>query len=339
MADHAAHIPPGPRSHSRDAEDADATIEASEDLVATSPRSGSAPDQPTTAIDDGVDTMIGWTAASANEKVRSRELVAVGSGEPQRARSPRLDVAAEPSPWSGPRRDVVDDRPQWTFPGVAAEQSAPGAPAEVAPADDKQSEFPFAATAARSLAPPRPMPLFGPVGRARSTLLVSLASALTLGVYALIWHHDINRELEEFDPKLHSRPRRSMVALMVPWLAGLLVTLAGAALILFSRFHVHLPFDPHVTAAQAYYLLAGLAVVPYLVLLLPFSVVAMVMTLERLRCVEEHVGATTDRQVRPVRTSLLLAIPVVGGLALLAVEQRRLNAIWRTVTPSGHLKS
>jgi hypothetical protein len=86
-------------------------------------------------------------------------------------------------------------------------------------------------------------------------------------------------------------------------------------------------------------MLAGLVVVPYLVLLVPFSVVAVVMTLERLRSVEEHVGATTDRQVRPVGTSLLLAIPLAGGLALLALEQRRLNAIWETVTPSGHLKS
>jgi hypothetical protein len=63
--------------------------------------------------------------------------------------------------------------------------------------------------------------------------------------------------------------------------------------------------------------------------------VAVVMTLERLRCVEEHVGTTTDCQVRPVASSLLLAIPVVGGLALLMREQRRLNAIWDAMAAVG----
>jgi hypothetical protein len=126
---------------------------------------------------------------------------------------------------------------------------------------------------------------------------------------------------------------------MVPWLAGLLVTLAGATLIITTRLGVHLPFNVHLAGWQAYALLAGLAAVPYLALLLPFSAVAVVMTLERLRSVEEHVGATTDRQVRPVGTSLFLAIPLVGGLMLLAIEQRRLNAIWHAMTTSGHLYS
>jgi hypothetical protein len=76
-------------------------------------------------------------------------------------------------------------------------------------------------------------------------------------------------------------------------------------------------------------------VVPYLTLLLPISLIAVVMTLERLRCVEEHVGTTTDRQVRPVGATLLLAVPVVGGLVLLAAEQARLNAVWDAVAPSG----
>jgi hypothetical protein len=166
---------------------------------------------------------------------------------------------------------------------------------------------------------------------------VALLAAVTLGVYAVAWHHRVNRELEEFDPKLHSRPRRSAIAVSVPWLLGLLSTLAGAALIVGARLSVHVPFASHVSGTQAYYLLAGLALVPYLVLVVPFSLVAVVMTLERLRSVEEHVGTTTDRQVRPVGTVTLLAIPVVGGLILLGVAQRRVNAVWDAVAPAGHL--
>ncbi|MEO8899050.1 MAG: hypothetical protein ABI352_11295 [Candidatus Dormibacter sp.] len=330
MADDAAHVPAGPHSDDADADLADGfTDDAEGGTAEQSPSASSHRSDPSS--DDGME-MTGRQTASA-AKVSSRELVAVGSGEPERPGSPRFgDIAAEPSTWSGPRRELVDDRPQWTFPGVADEPSA-------APTDGNQSELPFAVAAAPALAPPRPMPTFGPVGRSRSTLLVPVLSVLTLGVSALVWHHDVNRELEEFDPKLHSRPRRSTVAMMVPWLAGLLVTLAGATLIITSRLGIHLPLNVHVATWQAYCLLAGLAAVPYLTLLVPFSVVAVVMTLERLRSVEEHVGATTDRQVRPVGTSLFLAIPVVGGLVLLAIEQRRLNAIWQAVTTSGQLYS
>jgi hypothetical protein len=330
MADEAAHIPAGPHSDT-DAEPTDSVTEnvenrAGKDAGAQRRRSG-------TTSDDGIDATGRKSASASARKVRSRELVAVGPGEADHgATPPDGDTAPGPS-WSGQPHGVVDDRPQWSFPGVAEEPSTPPA---LAP-DENQPVLPFAAAAAP--APPRPTPTFGPVGRSRSTLLVPVLSVLTLGVYALAWHHDVNRELEEFDPKLHSRPRRSTVAVMVPWLAGMLVTLAGAALIITARLGTHLPFNIHVANWQADSLLAGLAAVPYLTLLLPFSAVAVVMTLERLRSVEEHVGATTDRQVRPVGTSLFLAIPVVGGLMLLAIEQRRLNAIWQAVTTSGQLYS
>jgi hypothetical protein len=342
MADTAAHVPAGPRSDSSDAQLADTVSDeprsdVAEDPIASTPRAHSAADGHADAVADDVE-LIGWQTAPSSTW-RSRELVAVGAGDTEGPSTDVGDVTPEPSRWSGPRIDVVDDTPQWSFPGVAADLSAPPAPPPAAKVDRNQSELPFATAAAPALGPPRPTPTFGPVGRARSTLLIPVLSVLTLGLYALIWHHDVNREMEEFDPKLHSRPRRSTFALLVPWLVGLLVTFAGAAVIITSRLAIHLPFDTHVTTSQAYYLLAGLVAVPYLVLLLPFSAVAVVMTLERLRSVEEHVGATTDRQVRPVGTSLLLAIPVVGGLALLALEQRRLNQIWQTVAPSGHRSS
>ncbi len=337
MADDTVHIPAGPRSDSADAGVTDdATSDAPDDLIAGPPPTHAASDEGAGATSDDVE-LIGWQLAPAATS-RHRELVAVGSGEAEGSSSPGFgDAATQQSPWGGPRSDTVDDAPTWSFPGVAADETTPLVPPAPAPADASQSELPFAAPVASNLAPPRAMPMFGPVGRTRSALLVPVLSVITLGVYALAWHHDINREMEEFDPKMHSRPGRSTVAVLVPWLAGLLISLAGAALIITTRLAIHLPFDPRVSTSHAYYLLAGLAAVPYLALLLPFSAVAVVMTLERLRSVEEHVGATTDRQVRPVGTSLLLAIPVVGGLFLMALEQRRLNAVWEAVTPSGHI--
>lgn len=335
MADDAAHIPAGPDKEADDAGTADGSAAHAERKVAAD---AGAPSSATGARSADSAEATGRRKGGSAKKVRSRELVAVGAGE-RGASPPSRDLAPEPSAWSAPRRELADDRPQWTFPGVVAEPSEPDVPAAAALTDANQSELPFVGAAAPALQPPRPMPTFGPVGRSRSTVLVPVLSVLTLGIYALVWHHDVNRELEEFDPRLHSRPRRSTAAVMVPWLAGLLVTLAGATLIITTRLGVHLPVDIHVAGWQAYALLAGLAAVPYLTLLLPFSAVAVVMTLERLRSVEEHVGATTDRQVRPVGTSLFLSIPLVGGLMLLAIEQRRLNAIWQAVTTSGHLYS
>lgn len=276
--------------------------------------------------------LIGRPAAgSAPEPERDR--LAVASVENTAWEVSGHGAAPAATAWSEPGVDIVDDAPHWSFrsptPSLVAEQPSSEA------AD--QPELPFAAPNPPAASPPRPIPMFGPVGQLRSALAVPLLAVATLGLYALVWHQRTNRELELFDPKLHSRPRRSTFAVLIPWIVGLAVSLAGAAALVTARLGVGLPSGLHVTTVQAYALLAGLVAVPYLTLLVPFSLVAVVMTLERLRSVEEHVGTTTDRQVRPVAVSLLLGIPVLGGLVLLAIEQRRLNAIWQSVTPSGRL--
>jgi Domain of unknown function (DUF4234) len=252
---------------------------------------------------------------------------AVRTGSASTATAPVASSAAS----SGSTLDLSGAPPGWSFRAPFGRPDTAAAP----PTSRSQTELPLEPVPAVRAAAPLLQPHFGPVGRSRPPLLVPLLAIVTLGVYALVWHQRMNRELEEFDPKLHSRPMRSAVALAVPWLAGVLLTLAGAALIVGSRLSLHLPLASHVSPLQSYLMLGGLVVVPYLALLLPMSLIAVVMTLERLRCVEEHVGTTTDRQVRPVGATLLLAVPVVGGLVLLAAEQRRLNAVWDAVAPSG----
>jgi hypothetical protein len=262
---------------------------------------------------------------------RSRDTAA--GDEPGRVAEPALVGAPAGIGGGVVAAAVVDDTPRWSFQEVPRPRSHPGA--EMSPPDRSQVELPFPPAQELVSPAPRPQPMFGPVAQSRSTLLVPLLAVISLGAYALVWHHNVNRELEEFDPKLHARPSRSTLAVAVPWLLGLLVTVAGAAFLLGTRLSIHLPLASHVSTAQATYLLAGLLLVPYLTLILPFSLVAVVMTLERLRCVEEHVGVTTDRQVRPVRHATLLAIPVVGGLVLLSTVQGRVNASWDAVAPAG----
>jgi Domain of unknown function (DUF4234) len=169
---------------------------------------------------------------------------------------------------------------------------------------------------------------FGPAGKRRSTPGIVVLSIVTLGVYSLVWHHRINREVGNFDTRMHVVPGRSTVAVAIPWAIGWLVSVAGAVRIVLAVANVTLPFDPHFTVLQAYGLLAGGLLIPYLELLLAFSAIAIVMTLERVRIVEDRMGRTTDVQLRPARAILWMLLPIAGGLILMATMQRRLNRAW-----------
>ncbi|MHB8719077.1 MAG: hypothetical protein ACYDAC_09345 [Candidatus Dormibacteria bacterium] len=221
---------------------------------------------------------------------------------------------------------------------VAVQDPAVNASVELA--EEDSSPLLTAPPLARDLplpAAPRTMPMFGPVGRRRSPWAIAALAFVTLGVASLGWYRRVNREMEEFDPQLHTRTGRSVVAVVIPWLAGLLTALAGAALIVVARIGLTLPAGIHLADPWPYVLLGGLLAIPWLEAVIPFSLVSIVMTIERLRCVEEHAGVSIERQVRPVKVSLLLFVPVIGGLVLLARMQSRLNAIWETLAPSGHV--
>ncbi len=169
---------------------------------------------------------------------------------------------------------------------------------------------------------------FGPPGKRRSTLGIVMLSIVTLGIYGLVWYHRVNREVGNFDTRMHVIPGRSTVAVTIPWVLGWLVSIAGAVRIVLAVANVTLPFDPHFSVLQGYGLLGGFVVIPYLELLLPFSAVAMVMTLERVRIVEDRMLRTTDVQLRPTRAIFWMLLPVAGGLILMTIIQRRLNRAW-----------
>ena len=210
--------------------------------------------------------------------------------------------------------------PRWSYGAGTASAAIPRGPITPASADS----------------PIAHQPLLGPVGISRPPAIVMLLSILTLGLYTISWHRRINREMEDFDARMHVRPARSAFAVFVPWAAGLLITAAGAARIIVDHVGVSLPFDPIVTVQQGYWMLAGIGAIPYLALLFPLSVVAIVMTLERIRVVEDRSGLTADRQLRPARNAAWLVVPIIGGLILVAREQHRLNAVWERVAPPAH---
>jgi Domain of unknown function (DUF4234) len=233
----------------------------------------------------------------------------------------------------------------WSWPAAAAPIDTVKDPVDVtepvaaeAVTDERVAETEIAITGVAVLE--RPMPgmtsSLGPVGKHRSPFAVVALSIVTLGIYSLVWHNRVNHEVGNFDTRMHVIPGRSTLAVSIPWALGWLVSLVGATRIVLAVLNVTLPFNPHFTVLQAYGLLAGGLVIPYLTLLLPFSAVAWAMTLERVRIVEDRIGKTTDVQLRPTRVICWLLFPVAGGLVLIATVQRRLNRVWeddKAITP------
>jgi hypothetical protein len=201
---------------------------------------------------------------------------------------------------------------------------------------EAEAEVAVTGVASTETSAPSMTPSLGPVGKRRSPFAVVALSIVTLGVYSLVWHNRITRETGNFDTRMHVIPGRSTLAVAIPWALGWMVSLAGAVRIVLAVLNVNLPFDPHFSVLQAYGLLGGGLLIPYLELLLPFSALALVMTLERVRIIEDRIGRTTDVQLRPTQTICWLLVPVVGGLVLIATLQTRLNRVWqddRAISP------
>ncbi len=242
------------------------------------------------------------------------------------------DSTPTPPTWSWPASAPKSHSPEGELEhGTDAEEhlidgSASPPPIETLEADPTEVTIVAAITTPEKALPK--VTSFGPAGKSRSTLAIVVLSIITLGIYSLVWHHRINREVGNFDTRMHVIPGRSTIAVTIPWAIGWLVSIAGAIRIVLAVANVALPFDPHFTVLQAYGLLGGALLIPYFELLLPFSAIAAVMTLERVRIVEDRMGRTTDVQLRPARVICWMLLPIAGGLILMAIMQRRLNRAW-----------
>jgi len=246
--------------------------------------------------------------------------------------TPAVATLTTPDTAEGMQPPDTADLPtrSWSWPAKAAPQAVEATDTPAVDADPSSAETEVSVTGVvLPETTPTMTPSLGPIGKQRSTLAVVALSIVTLGVYSLVWHNRVNREIGYFDTRMHVIPGRSTLAVTIPWVLGWLVSLAGAVRIVFAVLNVNLPFDPHFSVLQAYGLLAGVLVIPYLELLLPFSAMALIMTLERVRIVEDRIGRTTDVQLRPVRAVCWLLMPIVGGLVLMAIVQRRLNRVWQ----------
>ncbi|MHB8490007.1 MAG: DUF4234 domain-containing protein [Candidatus Dormibacteria bacterium] len=260
--------------------------------------------------------------------------------------TPAVATLTAPDPQTVAPGDATAAAPTWSWPEPAPKTHSAGSepvhdgdgdeqvtgsgasPPPVEPPDAEPTEVTIVAAITT---PDKALPKvtsFGPAGKRRSTFAIVTLSMVTLGIYSLVWHHRINREVGNFDTRMHVVPGRSTLAVAIPWAIGWLVSIAGAVRIVLAVANVALPFDPHFSVLQAYGLLGGGLLIPYLELLLPFSAIASVMTLERVRIVEDRMGRTTDVQLRPTRAILWMLLPIAGGLILMAITQQRLNRAW-----------
>lgn len=246
--------------------------------------------------------------------------------------APLIDATATPPSWSWPASAPKSHLPEGEVaPGTEGDDPVVDLTAGPSTAGTPDVEATEVTVVAAITTPEKSLPKvtsFGPAGKRRSTLAIVVLSVVTLGVYSLVWYHRVNREVGNFDTRMHVIPGRSTVAVAIPWAIGWLVSIAGAIRIVLAVANVALPFNPHFSVLQAYGLLGGGLLIPYLELLLPFSAIAAVMTLERVRIVEDRMGRTTDVQLRPTLVILWMLLPVAGGLILMAITQRRLNRAW-----------
>jgi hypothetical protein len=219
-----------------------------------------------------------------------------------------LDVAAAPA----------GDRPVDALPPLPQHPAEPLA----------ELEFDIAGVAASIL--PGAVSYFGPVGRRRSPAGQAVLAVLTLGISALRWHARVNREMGNFDPRMTVRPRRSLLAVAIPFAAGWLVALVAAARI--AAAHIATGTSVPLGTDAAYWLLGAPLLIPLAMLLVPFSLAAVVGTAERVRVVEDRVDIVGADQVRPASLVCWLLVPVAGGLIMIAMLQRRLNAVYASVS-------
>jgi hypothetical protein len=172
----------------------------------------------------------------------------------------------------------------------------------------------------------------GPVGTRRSPAMVVLLSVITLGFYALWWHHRVNREMAEFDSRMDVDPGMSTWAVALPLIVAWLVAAAAGARYLLALSGTPTS-DLPISATESLFLAFAPLVVPYLILALPFSAAAVLMTHERARVVEDRVDTPVSRQLQPVTALGWLTVPVVGGLVGMARMQQHLNEVWRAAAP------
>lgn len=178
------------------------------------------------------------------------------------------------------------------------------------------------------------VPSLGPVGRRRHPLAVLALNVATLGFYNVIWHRKVNQEMTDFDVRIEVRPGASTFAVFLPWLAGFAATISGAALWGLQQTHPT-ALGEALPGLQTWMIIAlacGVVAVPYLEMIFSPAAIAHVMTLERLRVVEERVGFRTRGQIHPVARLGLLLFPVIGWLCHSISAQRRLNAVWGATT-------
>jgi hypothetical protein len=233
-----------------------------------------------------------------------------------------------PISWDLPEGDpsTFVEQPGTVPAGEPDAEGAAEAPGEEPTADLMGEAQPGAAT------PPAPAVWsLGPVGRSRHLGLLTLLSVLTVGLSTIVWFARANREMREFDPRMHVRPGRSAVAIAVPVMASWIVGAAAGARLLVDHlgYSVDLPLSAKVTA---WFVVAPLAA-PWLALLLPFSIVAVAMTVERVRVSEDRAGTAPDLQARPIASLRWLLIPAFGIVVLVIRTQARLNRVWSIARP------
>jgi hypothetical protein len=170
----------------------------------------------------------------------------------------------------------------------------------------------------------------GPVGKRRSPALAFVLAVATLGLHPIGWVNRANKEMAQFDPRMVVRPGRTAAAVAVAALLPLLAAVAAGARVLAD--HAGSAPSLPVSAQLTRWLVLAPVLAPLLAVLIPLSLVALTMTLERVRVVEDRAGVDPELQLSPAEAMWWTAVPVVGLAVYVARGQGRLNRVWEACT-------
>ena len=251
-----------------------------------------------------------------------------------------------------PDSETMEDLPAWSFAsgpeGAIASDDSPEASLQGVPVSEELERG--TRTSGRNLtplledgmrgdvfdargqvdAPTRaPIPHFGPSGTRRNLFFAAFFSVVTLGIYGVVWLGRVTWEMRDFDPRMVVAPGKTRTAVAIPYIVSLLGVVAGADRLIAPHLSHAIPYIPMARDAALALAFNMVALGPAL-LLLPFALIGLVLTAERVRIVEDRVGVTPEAQVRPTSHVWLLLIPAIGGMWYMLSLQSRLNRVWAT---------
>jgi hypothetical protein len=135
---------------------------------------------------------------------------------------------------------------------------------------------------------------------------------------------------------MQTRSTWSTLALCIPWLLSAAAVTAAGAYYLATVNHIDTTWigysltNRDLLVLGSAPLFAGVAS-----LLIPFTAISLVATGARVKTIEDRVGTSPEKQLRPAAMLWAMVFPILGWWTVMGRLQSRLNRAWSSTTGTG----